>query len=152
MLCKFIHPNNPRVDNPPDFLLDVWNSHICDPTPKSDVNVTLTPKSENYKKLRTLLNLCFNGSEMQQHFYVGYNQQCEKCYSIGALCDVVIQLNKGWTISFLGGWANLFKFFDKPNKNQTVSFVTKSGTKTKNLQVKLPHKIVRRVSKTLLIN
>ena len=24
-----------RVDNPPDFLLDVWNSPICDPSPKS---------------------------------------------------------------------------------------------------------------------
>ena len=36
------------------------------------------------------------------------------------------------------------------NQNQTVSFVTKGGTKAKILQVKLPHKIVRKVSKTLL--
>ena len=32
------------------------------------------------------------------------------------------------------------------NQNQTVSFVTKGGTKAKSLQVKLPHKIFRKVS------
>ena len=77
---------------------------------KTKINVTPTPKSENYKKLRKFLNLCFNGSEMQyQHFYVGYNQQCERCYSIGALYDAVKQLYKGRTISFLGGGANFFR-------------------------------------------
>ena len=40
----------------------------------------------------------------------------------------------------------------RPNQNQTVSFVTKGGTKAKSLQVKLPHKIVKKVSKTLLKN
>ena len=37
------------------------------------------------------------------------------------------------------------------NQNKTVSFVTKGGTtQRQSLQVKLPHKIVRKVSKTLL--
>ena len=55
-------------------------------------------------------------------------------------------------------WLSLGQVFHKQqgrpqiltNQNQTVSFVTKSGTKAKSLQVKLPHKIVRKVSKTLL--
>ena len=38
------------------------------------------------------------------------------------------------------------------NQNQTLSFVTNCGTKAKSLQVKLPHKIIRKVSKSLLIN
>ena len=57
-------------------------------------------------------------------------------------------------------WLSLGQVFHKQqgrlqiltNQNQTVLFVIKGDTKAKSLQVKLPHKIVRKVSKTLLIN